>query len=415
MGKSSSKPSAPTTTNEIKNPWLPASQYLTNLNSSYDANTGQYVQKPLSIFYNPQTKAFEFSGNGPMGVYEQLSNFSNANKDFTPYQQGLNEQQKGLLTQRQGDLSNVFGGSYDLGKAIQGGQYSTNFAPVDNAQAGYSYAQPGQSSLVGARRSQGSVDPTRALSDLLSGHPDNPYLQSMHQANINDSLQGYRDAMLNLTQGVMPAIDSQAFSTGQMGGSRQGVAQGLATQGMERNARDLATQAMDSGNQLFGAAYENAHQGQQNSQFNASQGQQNSQFNANLGLSNAEQQMKQNAQNLQNILTGNQLATGSAGNLWTGQDSIYNQLMGLSNAPVDRQLEMLKLLLGAYTQGSSLGGTGQTQTTQPVYNNTLGQIGGLLAGAGGLMSAFSPVSSLFGGTRAASTPVLANSLNAGGW
>lgn len=119
---------------------------------------------------------------------------------------------------------------------------------------------------VKAFASLGAADPTAALTRSLSGQVDNPYLSAMNQANINQSMQGYNDALdagaRALTRQALPAVRSGAMLAGQYGGSRQGIAEGLAlsdygTQAAQ-NARNLAQSAMDSGNQLYGAAYEGA-------------------------------------------------------------------------------------------------------------------------------------------------------------
>lgn len=214
-----------------------------------------------------------------------------------------------------------------------------------NAQA----AQTGD--LTSLRAAQGAVDPTSALSKLLSGQVDNPYLSSINQASIDQSMRGYNDAIQNLNQQTMPGINNDAFAAGQYGGSSQGVAQGLALQQMDRNARDLGIAAMDSGNQLFGKAYSQAQnnmattannvndQSLQAAQFNTSNQQatnltnaqnamQNSQFNSSnqqaLNLANAQNAMQnqqfnasaQNATNQQDVANNlqNQQFNSSAAN-----------------------------------------------------------------------------------------------------
>jgi len=114
--------------------------------------------------------------------------------------------------------------------------------------------------------SLGVANPTNALTQLLSGTPSNPYLAAANQANINQALQGYGDALASasntLTRQVLPSIRSGGVLSGQYGGSRQGIAEGVAlgdvgTQ-LAQNARNLAQSAMDSGNRLYGGAYESA-------------------------------------------------------------------------------------------------------------------------------------------------------------
>lgn len=128
-----------------------------------------------------------------------------------------------------------------------------------------SVTAPGVSPMQ-AFSSLGAADPTSALARSLSGSVDNPYLAAMNQANINQSMQGYNDALgaaaSALTRQALPAVRSGAMLAGQYGGSRQGIAEGLALEGFgnqaAQNARNLAQSAMDSGNQLYGGAYEGA-------------------------------------------------------------------------------------------------------------------------------------------------------------
>jgi hypothetical protein len=112
----------------------------------------------------------------------------------------------------------------------------------------------------------GAADPTAALARSLSGAVDNPFLAAMNQASINQAMQGYDDALSSatrtLTDQALPAIRGGAVLAGQYGGSRQGIAEGLALSDVGRqaalNARNLAQLALDSGAQLYGGAYESA-------------------------------------------------------------------------------------------------------------------------------------------------------------
>ncbi|MGB4499632.1 MAG: hypothetical protein WBI40_13170 [Methylococcaceae bacterium] len=156
---------------------------------------------------------------------------------------------------------------------------ATTASPYQGATAqGYDASTADLSSSF---QKMGAIDPTQSLQSLLTGKIDNPYLSSMHQAYINDSMRGYGDAVQKLNQETMPNINSEAFAAGQYGGSRQGIAQGLALQQLERNARDLGIEAMDSGNQLYGNAYTQAQQNMATTANNlAGMGIQSGQFNA---------------------------------------------------------------------------------------------------------------------------------------
>jgi hypothetical protein len=164
----------------------------------------------------------------------------------------------------------------------------------------YNGASASISDLSNGAKALGAIDPTTSLQRLLSGQIDNPYLNSINQGNINQSMQGYNDMLQNLNQQVMPSINSDAFAAGQYGGSRQGIAQGLAMQQAERNARDLTQSNVAAGSQLFGNAYQNAQQNMygtanslmslagQNTQFNANSLNDISKLNANNNLQNEQ-------------------------------------------------------------------------------------------------------------------------------
>jgi hypothetical protein len=155
---------------------------------------------------------------------------------------------------------------YNSATALQSSPYTNvNASQADNYQnANVTNASAAQSApttlsdLVQGRTSQGTLDPTKALSNLLNGSVDNPYLKAMNQTNIDQATQGYNAQIQKLMQTVMPSINNDAFASGQYGGSRQGIAQGLALQQQEINATNNQQNALDSGNTLYGNAYEAA-------------------------------------------------------------------------------------------------------------------------------------------------------------
>ena len=384
-------PSANTTSSTTTTPWSGAAQYLTNGNSAYNKDTGM----------------FDNNRKGPTGIYEEIGNYANQYSNLTPQQQNLKAMSDNAYAGRYGTMQNAYNDSTALGNKIAGGAYDTNYGPVANA--GLTNAQLTTNNFGQSMSSMGAVDPTNAMSNVLKGDPtNNPYLAKMNQANVNTAMRGYNDAIQNVNQQVMPGINNDAFAAGQYGGSRQGIAQGLALQGMDRSARDLGIAAMDSGNQLYGSAFQNAQNNQaqaanqmvgyglQNGQYNATQandiskfnaGQANnmSQFNANLGLQNNTQGMLQQAQNMGNATAGNELNNTALTRLFSGQDQNYSNQMTNANLEQQQKLDMLNMKLGAYSPGANLGGSSTAST--PYYDNTLGNIGGMAAGAGGLISA----------------------------
>lgn len=240
----------------------------------------------------------------------------------------LQNQAFGIASGLGGDASGWLGGSANAAQGLMSytPQQVSSSAIAGASQIGAQSVDPTQ-----AFSSLGGADPSAALSQLLSGQPDNPYLGAMNQANINQSLQGYNDALSSaantLTRSVLPGIRSGGVLAGQYGGSRQGIAEGVAlgdlgTQ-LAQNARNLSQSAMDSGNQLFGNAYESAQNRMsttanglaglalQNSQENAGRDLQAQQSNA----SNALTAQQFNAQQALQAATSNQSAGLQGANL----------------------------------------------------------------------------------------------------
>ena len=362
-------PSANTTTQTTTTPWSGAAQYLTG-NSTYNKATGM----------------FDNNGKGPTGIYEEIGNYANQYSNLTPQQQNLKAMSDNAYAGRYGTMQNTYNDSTALGNKIAGGAYDTNFSPVGNARltnsgmtnarlanagmtnagltdagvtnagmtnagmtnagmtnAGMTNASLTNSGMTNASMTNaglttnnfgqsmagmGAVDPTSAMSNVLRGDPtSNPYLDQMNQANVNTAMRGYNDAIQNVNQQVMPGINNDAFAAGQYGGSRQGIAQGLALQGMDRSARDLGISAMDSGNQLYGSAFQNAQNNQataanqmtgyglQNSQYNIGQSNDMSKFNAGNAIDLSKFNAGQSNQNSQfNASNANQNSQFNAGN-----------------------------------------------------------------------------------------------------
>jgi len=136
--------------------------------------------------------------------------------------------------------------------------------------AGYDYAsQVSQGALPAIQNSLGGG---------FSGQfANNPYLQNMASgAYQNQGLQGAIQAGLgdisrNFNQNIMPGINSGAAMTNTSGGSRQGIAQGLAAGDANRQSADFVNQMYSNNfqnmmqNQLgalgqMGSAYANADQ-----------------------------------------------------------------------------------------------------------------------------------------------------------
>ncbi len=244
--------------------------------------------------FDRQATAPDWATQGLQGLSEMLQGLGG--RDAASFVAGPS-----ALQQDQFSLANFMGGQSAgnldaAGVAIRG---AAGYQPqqVTAGQVAGQAVDPTQ-----AFGSLGAADPTQGLASALSGNPDNPYLAAMNQANINQGLQGYNDALGSaantLTRSVLPSVRSGANLAGGYGGTRQGLAEGVAigdfgTQ-LGRNARDLAQSSMDSGNLLYGGAYENAQNRQAQAALSlAGMGLDNAQANASRDL--AAQQSNQSA------------------------------------------------------------------------------------------------------------------------
>ncbi len=302
--------------------------------------------------------------------------------------------------------SDMMGGAYN----VANGNYDTNYGPVGNINTP-------QTNLNAARRSQGALDPTQSLQGLLSGNVTNPYLQQQADAMTANMTR-------NLNENVMPGIRSEALASGQYGGSRQGIAEGLAA---SRLNQDLAPALTN----MFGGAFENAQnrmygtatglndQAFQNATNNAGLQMQGNQFNANLGLQNNAQQMGQNTQNLDNrmksmdiannaqgLLQGNQQLQAGNQSLLSGnqqlqlggqqiqannnnfQDQDFGSLMSAYGMPQNMDWQNLQNYQNTIYPGAQLGGSSITTTKNSP--STMSSIMGTASGIAGIGSMFMP-------------------------
>jgi hypothetical protein len=292
--------------------------------------------------------------NESVGIFPEAQNYYKSAANLNGSQSTLNDNYLGELGRRGNDAQQFQNAGFNM----MSGQYNST----------------GSADLNAARAGQGALDPTQAQAKLLSGNPDNPYLDKMHQANINTSMRGYNDALSDFNTQTMPGINNDAFAAGQYGGSRQGIAQGLATQQMERNARDLGIAAMDSGNQLYGSAYENAQGRMANTADNLNnQAAQNSQFNLGLDLQQKAAAANNAQTGLQDVQTG-----------WGIQDNIFNQQQSILSAPQVQWQNAINQYANIISPGAGMGGSQLSQI--PIYSNNMGQLAGGAMSVAGLLS-----------------------------
>lgn len=291
---------------------------------------------------------------------------------FNPQMQGAQDLYSQYLNSQANDprMGLYKDAGFDLlsgARRVGEGGYDTNFKPV--ASVG----------MPDARNAQGVLDPTNAMQSLLSGTPNNPYLDQQAAAITGQLTR-------NMNENVMPGIRSGAINSGQYGGSRQGIAEGQA---ISRLNQDLAPALTN----LYGNAYENA-QGRMMGTANALNDQAyNTAFgNANLGLQNNAQQMQQNTQNLTNRMQSIPLAQGGLGLMSGANDlrgQMYQNQINSAMLPQQTNWNNLNNYANLMYQGAGLGGSSsgtQSQSTGiiPSILGTAAGIGGIASGFGGM-------------------------------
>lgn len=108
------------------------------------------------------------------------------------------------------------------------------------SQAPQTQGQPAQGLQQGGAQSLGFGGPQGGSQQQVGS---NPYLQGQAQAIISQSNQ-------NLQNNILPGINSGAMAAGGYGGSRQGIAQGLAIQGQQQSLNNALAN-------LYGQSYQN--------------------------------------------------------------------------------------------------------------------------------------------------------------
>lgn len=187
----------------------------------------------------------------------------------------------------------------------------------------------------------------------------NPYLQNVEQAALSNLNQGYQQSL--------NTIADRAITSGAFGGSRQGVAEGVAAAETARAAGDMSAQLRAQGYGqaagLMQSDMDRALQGQQlNLQAAGMQG----------DLASAGQQSY--LQSIQAALSAGQINQQQAQALLNQQQQQYN---AMRNMPLEQLQIMLAGLGGVQVPTSST----QTSNTPTSGNFLTGALGGAMSGA----------------------------------
>lgn len=261
----------------------------------------------------------------------------------TSYESG-NRQDPAFQQQWQNQVAQTFGQPPQAQSAMP--QPNLGMGAMGAPQPGaMNYGQPG-----GAQAPQSAPQaPTQS----------NPYLQ----AQAGQISQGLTD---NLQQRVLPGINSNAIMAGGFGGSRQGIAQGLAIGQNQRAIGDAQTNL-----------YSNAYNTDRNLQSQQQMAQMQNQTQRDLGFGGLNNQRYGMDQNF-NLGLG-QLGLGAQTanqNFYTNQRGQDLSAMGLGANLVNSGNT------GLTNQGSQLWQTGQNEMNAPY--NPLNQFGSLLGQFSGL-------------------------------
>lgn len=355
------------TSTQSSQPWWGVQPYLTGANGIYPQAQTLYQQNGWSPGMDSATKNQMSALSDRMQWQPQ--NYNNVMNDFLSGKYNPNITPASTITAPTADF------------------YKQNMASPVSAQG---------VSVPGALSSMGAVDPTHSISQMLTGQVNTSALDPV----MNNAMRRLGE---NFNEQVMPGINQGAIAAGQYGGSRQGVAQGLAAKGLGYSMSDMASNMYNNafntaqGN-MYGTANNMAGLGLNNAQANANRDLQAQQFNAgqlnnmlqfgvNTGQNakefNSGVTLNNNAQNMQaqNQAGNNQLQglnVMNSGN--NSSDANYAQSMGLFDAPNSYNWNNLSRFNSMIQPTANLGGT--TTASNPYFTNPASSIlGGALGGA----------------------------------
>lgn len=352
--------------------WDPTAQSSTMLNPESDYDI---TKTPGLMDYFQQQFLAGQNGANYAGMTDMQRNALNAQADYLNSPAalaGYNAQNavgnylvNGLLGN--GNQVHSLSGSAPTTYGASGGSTP---APTTTAGAGPTsaskygeWAMPSATSVPQVASDGGYQD---AMSQVLSGTPNNPYLQQISGDIANQATQ-------NFQRNVLPSIQAGAALAGGYGGSRQGIAEGLAMS-------DLNNQILQNQNQLYGTAYENAAQRQaamtgQLSAQNLAASQANAanslagQQQANdwvLGNRSIAAQESQAAASASNALNSYNLGMARLG-FDQQQATIANALTGAGLLQSNSQVP-LSNLQGLYNVGTTFQTDQQNQLNAPMQN-----------------------------------------------
>lgn len=332
-------------------PWGPQIPYIMQL---FDNANSLYNQGPPQAYGTEDGAQLTPDVNQNIqGTYDAVGPMAGQNIDQNQWIQSFLQQFGGAQNPGAQVGQNLVPGIYGgIGEQLGAGSNAlSQFGQSQLGNAGGAYGNVfGQTpSTVGVDPTQGgTTDVSGALGQQLAGGGgQNPYLESL----VQSAMQGQADSF---NRNVLPGIRSEAAQAGQVGGTRHGIAEGIAAgdyQNQERLTREsLYGQAFGQQANLQGQAVNNvmrAQSGDQSAGLQAS------------GLTN------QNYQNyINSLLQGaGQVQDATQGGLGLGYDAIgtgtaqAGNLFGQGNSlQLQQTLQSLGMIPGF--QAGSLGQLG---------------------------------------------------------
>ncbi len=243
--------------------------------------------------------------------------------------------------------------------------------------------------------SQNNVDLSGYYNNLINGDAGaNPYLTNALSSAVKTTNDSYNQNQTNLTnqlqRTILPQINQSAALSGQYGGTRQGIAQGLATSDYTNQLTQANQQLADTNSaNTIGAqatafnqgqdralAAANSLSGQQYGAASQASSQQQQANLANQAANQSTQQFNASAINNTNALnSANQIAGINAGS------NLLGSAYGYSNANDNYALNHAGQAAGILAPFTGQGGS--SSTSNPYYTNPIGSaVGGATAGLG---------------------------------
>jgi hypothetical protein len=368
---------------------------------------------------DPRIGKMLFGENGDNGLLNQFQGFMN--NPQSSGSQALGQLSSNWLTGAAPDLVGHVGAA---GKSLIDNPLAAPQLPAPQLSGGA--AQTHGHDVTAAQinaPAQNSLNLSGAFDRFVNGNPaENPYLKQSLQAGIDQSNQAFKTNIGNLTdtlqRQILPGIRGGAIASGMYGGSRQGIAEGLAMSDFTKQATNAAEQLGLANTAATTGAYAGAFDRGQDRSLSATMGLSGQQYATAAQQAQLEQQarlasasndmasqfanqnatmdyaktnlgakMSTDALNSSNLLAANQqnnaAKTAGAGTL----SALLGQLQGFDQGSTDAGVTRAQKV--ASTLAPFIGANASSTTSNPLYTNPAANALGMAGGALGLYNSLS--------------------------